>query len=110
MWDWYPLTDPDFMLSVLTCNSFDVWNDTGYCSKAYDTLYSQQSAAMNPAQRRQVVYQMQQMMYTDRPYIMLNYVNVLEAHSKQWSGFLESPQSAFNPLSIQTMTQVHQVG
>ena len=61
MWDWFPLTDPDFMLSVLTCNSFDVWNDTGYCSKAYDNLYSQQSAAMNPAQRQQIVYQMQQM-------------------------------------------------
>ena len=40
MWDWFPLTDPDFMLSVLTCNSFGVWNDTGYCSKAYDNLYS----------------------------------------------------------------------
>ena len=61
MWDWFPLTDPDFMLSVLTCDSFGVWNDTGYCSKAYDNLYSQQSAAMNPAQRQQMVYQMQQM-------------------------------------------------
>ena len=24
MWDWYPLTDPDFMLSVLTCVSWNV--------------------------------------------------------------------------------------
>ena len=40
MWDWFPLTDPDFMLSVLTCGSCNVWNDTGYCSKAYDNLYS----------------------------------------------------------------------
>ena len=56
MWDWFPLTDPDFMLSVLTCNSFSVWNDTGYCSKAYDNLYSRQSAAMDPAQRRQLLF------------------------------------------------------
>ena len=61
MWDWYPETDPDFMLSVLTCGSWSVWNDTGYCSKQYDNLYSAQSAAMNPAQRQQIVYQMQQM-------------------------------------------------
>ena len=44
MWDWFPLTDPDFMLSVLTCNSFGVWNNTGYCSKAYDN-------AVPPAER-----------------------------------------------------------
>ncbi len=59
MWDWYPLTDPDFMLSVLTCGSWNVWNDTGYCSKTYDNLYQAQSAATNPAKRQQIVYQMQ---------------------------------------------------
>ena len=64
MWDWYPLTDPDFMLSVLTCGSWNVWNDTGYCSKAYDSLYQAQSAATSPAKRQQIVYQMQQMIAT----------------------------------------------
>ena len=110
MWDWVPLVDPDFMLSVLTCDQFGGWSDSGYCNSAYDKLYQQQGVTIDAKARQQIVYQMQQMIYTDRPYIMLNYVNVLEAHSKQWSGFLESPQSAFNPLSIQTMTQVHQVG
>ena len=44
MWDWFPLPDPDFMLSVLTCGSCNVWNDTGYCSKAYDGLYQRSRA------------------------------------------------------------------
>ena len=110
MWDWVPLVDPDFMLSVLTCDQFGGWSDSGYCNPAYDKLYQQQGVTIDPAARQQVVYQMQQLAYDDRPYIMLNYVNVLEAHSKQWDGFVESPQSAFNPLSIETMTQVHQVG
>ena len=59
MWDWYPLTDPDFMLSVLTCVSWTVWNDTGYCSKQYDSLYAAQSAAISSSQRQAVVRHME---------------------------------------------------
>ena len=44
MWDWQPLIDPDFELSVLTCAAWNVWNDTGYCSKSYDQLYQAQGA------------------------------------------------------------------
>ncbi|HXF20123.1 MAG TPA: peptide ABC transporter substrate-binding protein, partial [Streptosporangiaceae bacterium] len=66
MWDWYPLTDPDFMLSVLTCGSWNAWNDTGYCSKTYDSLYQAQSAAASAAQRQRIVYQMQQMIASQR--------------------------------------------
>jgi peptide/nickel transport system substrate-binding protein len=85
MWDWYPLTDPDFMLSVLTCGSWNVWNDTGYCSKAYDNLYAQQSAAMNPATRQSIVYQMQEMINKAAPYLVLDYPDALEAHSPKWA-------------------------
>jgi peptide/nickel transport system substrate-binding protein len=109
MWDWVPLIDPDFMLSVLTCDQFGGWSDSGYCNPEYDKLYQQQGVAIDPKQRQDIIYQMQQMIFTDRPYIMLNYVDVVEAHSKQWEGFVESPQSAFNPLSIETLTQIHQV-
>jgi hypothetical protein len=41
---------------------------------------------------------------------MLNYVDVVEAHTAKWAGFLMSSQSSFNPLSKQTLEQVHQVG
>ena len=109
MWDWYPLTDPDFMLSVLTCNSFDVWNDTGYCSKAYDTLYSQQSAAMNPAQRRQVVYQMQQMIASAQPYLVIDYPDSIEAQSTHWSVLPEVGGGSFNSMSTIPMVSVHKV-
>ena len=110
MWDWVPLIDPDFMLSVLTCDQFGGWSDSGYCNPEYDRMYQQQGVTTDPAARQKIVYQMQQLAYKDRPYIMLNYVDVLEAHSKQWDGFVESPQAAFNPLSLDTLTQVHQVG
>jgi peptide/nickel transport system substrate-binding protein len=109
MWDWYPLTDPDFMLSVLTCNSFDVWNDTGYCSKAYDNLYSQQSAAMDPAKRTQVVYQMQQMIASAKPYLVIDYPDSIEAQSTHWSARLEVGGGSFNSMSILPMDSVHQL-
>ena len=84
MWDWVPLADPDFMLSVLTCVSWNVWNDTGYCSKTYDRLYSAQSAAMAPQQRQRVVNQMQQLTYSQRLYLVLDYPDAIEAHSSRW--------------------------
>jgi peptide/nickel transport system substrate-binding protein len=107
MWDWYPLTDPDFMLSVLTCNSFDVWNDTGYCSKAYDKLYSDQSAAMQPSQRQQVVYQMQQMIASAKPYLVIDYPDSIEAQSSHWSPLAEVGGGSFNSMSIIPMDTVH---
>jgi peptide/nickel transport system substrate-binding protein len=109
MWDWFPLTDPDFMLSVLTCNSFNVWNDTGYCSKAYDSLYSQQSAAMKPAQRVQVVYQMQQMIAAAKPYLVIDYPDSIEAQSSHWSLLPEVGGGSFNSMSKLPMEGVHQL-
>jgi len=109
MWDWYPLTDPDFMLSVLTCNSFEVWNDTGYCSKAYDNLYSQQSAAIQPSQRQQVVYQMQQMIAAAKPYLVIDYPDAIEAQSSKWSPLPEVGGGGFNSMSIIPMSTVHQL-
>jgi len=110
MWDWYPLTDPDFMLSVLTCNSWNVWNDTGYCSKTYDGLYSQQSAAMNPAQRLKLVYQMQQMIASQRPYLVLDYPDSIEAHSPAWTDLPLVAGISFSSMSKIPMESVHKVG
>ncbi len=93
MWDWYPLTDPDFMLSVLTCGSWNVWNDTGYCSKSYDSLYQAQSAAASAAKRQQIVYQMQQMIASQRVYLVLDYADSIEAHSTAWAACRWSPAS-----------------
>jgi peptide/nickel transport system substrate-binding protein len=109
MWDWFPLTDPDFMLSVLTCNSFNVWNDTGYCSKAYDNLYSRQSAAMDPAQRQQLIYQMQQMIAAAAPYLVIDYPDSIEAQSSHWSPLPEVGGGSFNSMSILPMDTVHRV-
>ena len=107
MWDWVPLVDPDFILSVMTCGSYNNWNDSGYCNPAYDKLYAQQSTITDVAKRHQVVDQMQQMIYHDKPYIVLDYLNIIDAWTKGWDGFVETPQGLFNALSKASLISVH---
>ncbi len=111
MWDWVPPVDPDFMLSVVTCEQYGGWSDSGYCNPAYDAMYAQQSTLTNPKERQQLVWKMQQLVYNDRPYIILDYPDIIEAHSKLWDGFVPSPvMGSVNSLSMQTLLGVHQVG
>lgn len=110
MWDWFPLADPDFMLSVLTCGSWNVWNDTGYCSKAYDQLYQAQSVAISTAKRQQIVYQMQQMIASQRPYLVLDYPDSIEAHAPTWTDLPMIGGGSFNSMSKIPFESVHLVG
>jgi peptide/nickel transport system substrate-binding protein len=108
MWDWVPLIDPDFMLSVVTCAQYGGWSDSGYCNKAYDAMYASQGTTLDQAKRREIVWNMQEKLFNERPYIMLNYESWIAAHAKNWDGFVSSPQGPFNSLSKESLTKVHQ--
>ena len=108
MWDWTPPLDPDFILSAMTCHSFGNWSDSGYCVKAYDALYAKQARTVDEQARQAIVYQMQQMVYNDRPYIVLNYNDTLNAWSHGWDGFVQSSQGLFSALDKQSLIAVHQ--
>jgi peptide/nickel transport system substrate-binding protein len=110
MWDWQPLIDPDFELSVLTCAAWNVWNDSGYCNKSYDSMYQEQGAAMNPAQRQTLIYQMQQMAYNARPYLVLDYADLIEAHSTHWTDLPLVGGTSWTELSKIPFESVHQAG
>jgi len=94
---------------VMQCNQYGAWSDSGYCDPAYDQLYLQQSTATDPKARQQMVYEMQKKIYDDRPYIVINYQDIIDAWTKSWDGFVESNQGLFNPLSKESMVSVHQV-
>jgi peptide/nickel transport system substrate-binding protein len=108
MWDWTALIDPDFMLSVVTCDQWGGWSDTGFCSKKYDKWYSQQQVAPTPAKRRALVWKMQSYLYKQRPYLWLANDDSVSAVSKNWVGFKNTPQGPFNELNISVLTHVHQ--
>jgi peptide/nickel transport system substrate-binding protein len=107
MWGWDAFIDPTYMLSVVTCEQLGNLSDSGYCNPAYDALFKKQAATTNVAQRQKIVYQMQQMIFSARPYIILEYVNVLEAWSKKWCGVLTSPDGFATFFSKDPIEQVH---
>jgi peptide/nickel transport system substrate-binding protein len=85
MWDWVGYIDPDFMLSVVGCDQYGGWSDTGYCNPAYDKLYAQQGLATDPAKRKQIVWKMQQILYRDKPYIQIAQLQLIFAYRKNWT-------------------------
>jgi hypothetical protein len=51
---------------------------------------------------------MQQMIYTARPYIVLTNDDEVDAWSPHFAGIVESPQSLFNSLSLQSLDSAYQ--
>ena len=87
MWSWVGYLDPDFVLSVVTCDQWGGWSDTGYCNPAYDELYQEQGVTVDQEARKQIVWEMQDIMQADRPYIQLVVVDYITAWQRNWDGF-----------------------
>ncbi len=94
IWGWGPDPDPDFILSVMTTDQFvsGGWSDSGYHNPEYDQLYLDQQQAIDKTQRQQIIWKMQEMVFNDRPYIVLYYEKNLQAYrSDRFTGFIPSP-------------------
>ena len=46
--------------------------------------------------------------HNERPYIVISYDEGIDAWSPKFTGFVESPQSIFNSLSLSSLLSVHQ--
>jgi len=87
IWGWGPDPDPDFMLSTFTSHQCGIWSDTCYSNPTYDKLYTDQQTARTVQDRVPIVQEMQKMIYTDIPEIVLYYDKSLEAYnSTKWQG------------------------
>jgi hypothetical protein len=64
---------------------------------------------MDPAQRRQLVYQMQQMIAAAAPYLVIDYPDSIEAQSSHWSLLPEVGGGSFNSMSTIPMVSVHRL-
>jgi peptide/nickel transport system substrate-binding protein len=87
MWSWVGYLDPDFVLSVTTCDQWGGWSDTGYCNEEYDQLYLDQGVAVDQEERKQIVWEMQDIHQRDRPYIHLVAVEYVTTWRQGWDGF-----------------------
>ncbi|MGW1902588.1 ABC transporter substrate-binding protein [Streptomyces hirsutus] len=100
---WSVNPDPDFVLSIHTCGALPATpEDTGatdnfICDKKYDGLYAQQLAEYDPAERANIVQQMQSRLY-DLGYMnVMTYPNAVEAYrTDQIESITTMPSEAGN--------------
>jgi peptide/nickel transport system substrate-binding protein len=94
-WGWFPDPDPDFILSVMTCDQRPpdgVWSDSFYCNEQFDEMYLEQKTILDLDERAEVIKEMQRMVYLDSPYIVLLEEPTLQAYrSDRWTGFVRQP-------------------
>lgn len=103
IWGWGADPDPDFILSIMLTDQFvsGGWSDAGYHNPEYDQLYLDQQTAVNKEERQQIIYKMQEMVYNDRPYIVLYYSKYLQAYrSDRFTNFIESPLGLDDDASL----------
>jgi peptide/nickel transport system substrate-binding protein len=92
IWGWGVEPDPNFQLSTYTTSQCGVWSDTCYSNQEYDQLFQEQQRAPSLEERETIVGQMQEILYNDRPEIVLWYENYLQAYrSDKWTGFVKQP-------------------
>ena len=94
-WGWFPDPDPDFILSVMTCDQRPpdgVWSDSFYCNDGYDEMYLEQKTILDLDERAEMIKEMQRIVYLDVPYIVLWEEPTLQAYrSDRWTGFVQQP-------------------
>jgi peptide/nickel transport system substrate-binding protein len=90
---WSVSPDPDYTLSQQTCAAVGAeWGDSNYCNPEYDRLYLQQQAELDKDKRKQIVQDMQAMLYRDVSAFVLVYEQLLEAYrSDKFAGFTTQP-------------------
>jgi peptide/nickel transport system substrate-binding protein len=94
IWAWQPSgSDPGRRLGYFRTMQIENQNDACWSNKAYDDLWEQQSKELDPQKRKEITYQMQQMLYEQSPYIVLTYPKLLEAwNTEKWDGWKRIPQ------------------
>jgi len=90
LWGWGLDPDPDFAMLIFTCDQREEggWNDSGYCDEEFDQMYHQQAVTVDREERRQIIWEMQQKLFDDRAYIVLDYEEWVQAYrSDRFTGF-----------------------
>jgi peptide/nickel transport system substrate-binding protein len=95
IWGWGSDADPDFILSVLTCDQIMGWSDTFWCNDDYSRMYDEQKEQLDLDQRADTIKEMQRVAYEDNPYIIFYYDNQVEAwRTDKFTGWTKTPTTA----------------
>jgi peptide/nickel transport system substrate-binding protein len=78
-WSWGP--DPNDPLGVMRTDQIPSGSsETGYANPAYDALYDQQAVELDREKRREIVFQMQEIVFNDVVYIIPYYQQTVQAY------------------------------
>jgi peptide/nickel transport system substrate-binding protein len=81
IWGWGSDPDPGFLLSVHLTDEVPTGNsETGYSNPEFDELYAQQATELDPVQRQEIVWQMQEILHRDVVYIIPYYQQAVQAY------------------------------
>lgn len=89
-WGWGLDPDPDFAMLIFTCDQREEggWSDSGYCDEEFEEMYREQAVTIDHEVRRQIIWEMQEKLFEDRPYIVLTYAKTIQAYrSDRFTGF-----------------------
>ena len=99
LWGWSGDIDPNFILSVFTTGQIENWSDCNWSSADYDAMYEQQMQQTDPAARREIIWQMQELMYSESPEIFLAYPGKMAAWNvTEWQGWVRTPAEIGHPF------------
>jgi peptide/nickel transport system substrate-binding protein len=95
IWGWGSEADPDFILSVLTCDQIMGWSDTFWCNDDYSRMYQEQKQQLDIDERAATIKEMQRIAYEDNPYVIFYYDNQFEAwRTDRLEGWTKTPTTA----------------
>lgn len=111
IWGWGSDPDPAFLLSVhLTDEIPTGTSETGYSNPEFDELFAQQATALDPDERRQIIWRMQEILHRDVAYIIPFYAQATQAfRTDRFTGWIvDMPKVALeDPTSLTIIEPVH---
>jgi len=88
VWWWTGYFDPGQTLNALTTPEIGNLDEPYWSDPQYDQLAVAQASAVDVQQRAKIIWQMQQVMYQQSPWIPLTYLDNLEAYNTtRWTGW-----------------------
>ena len=99
IWNWAGDVDPNSLLNILTTSSIGSNSDTFYSNPRYDELFILQGSETDPAKRKELIDEMQQLVYDEAPYHILFYDAALHAYrTDKFGGWALQPTEGGLPF------------
>ena len=99
MWGWTGDPDPNSLLKFFQTSAIGSSSDSYYSNPHYDDLFNQQRAEPDPAKRKAILAEMQNLVYDEAPYHILYYDAELHAYrTDKFAGWVNQPPEDGTPL------------